>query len=73
MVAKILETVIEAAETWPEEDQVELAEYAREIAARRTGVYHASVEELRAIDEADRSGVAPDEKVQAVFKIIRHK
>jgi hypothetical protein len=60
MVAKVLKDVIEQAETWPEEDQVELAEYAREIEARRTGVYHATLEELQAIDEADRSGVATD-------------
>ena len=31
---KILKEVIEHAETWPEEDQEELAEYAREIEAR---------------------------------------
>ena len=33
MTKKFLEQV----ETWPREDQEELAEYAREIAARRTG------------------------------------
>jgi hypothetical protein len=36
-------------------DQVELGECAREIEARRTGVYHATPNELKAIDEADRS------------------
>jgi hypothetical protein len=71
MVAKVLKDVIEQAETWPEEDQVELAEYAREIEARRTGVYHATPDELKAIDEADRSGVASDEEVEAAFKSFR--
>ena len=37
---KLLKEVIEHAETWPREDQEELAEYAREIEARRTGVYY---------------------------------
>jgi hypothetical protein len=71
MLAKVLKDVISQAETWPEEDQVELAEYAREIEARRTGVYHATPDELRAIDEADRSGVATDEEVEAAFRTFR--
>ncbi len=50
---------------------LELAEYAREIEARRTGVYRATPEELRAIDEADRSGVATDEDVEAAFRTFR--
>ena len=73
MVAKVLKDVIEQAETWPEEDQVELAEYAREIEARRTGVYHATLEELKAIDEADRSGVASDAEVEAAFRTFRRE
>ena len=72
MVAKILKDVIEPAETWSEEDQVELAEYARNIEARRTGVYRATPDELKAIDEADRSGVASDEEVEAAFRTFRH-
>jgi hypothetical protein len=73
MVAKVLKDVIEQAETWPEEDQVELAEYAREIEARRTGVYHATLEELKAIDEADCSGVASDTEVEAAFRTFRRE
>jgi hypothetical protein len=67
MIAKILKDVIELAETWPEENQLELAADVREIEARRTGVYHATPEELKAIDEADSSGVATDEEVEAAF------
>ena len=46
---KILKEVIEHAETWPREDQEELAEYAREIEARRTGVYSMSDDERAAV------------------------
>ena len=58
MVAKVLKDVIEQAETWPPQDQEELAEYAREIQARRTGVYIMSDEERaavrRGLAQADR-------------------
>jgi predicted transcriptional regulator len=62
---KILKEVIEHAETWPVEDQQELAEYAREIEARRTGVYSMSDDERAAVRtglaEADRGEFVPDE------------
>jgi hypothetical protein len=63
--------LLEQVRSWPEEDQEELAEYAREIEARRLGVYHASSEELLAIDEAERSGVASAEEVEAAFRTFR--
>jgi hypothetical protein len=57
--------VIEHAETWPLEDQQELAEYAREIEARRTGVDTMSDDERVAVQqglaEADRGEFVPDE------------
>ena len=37
--------------TWPEEDQNELVELAREIEARRSGVYELDEKEERAIRE----------------------
>ena len=46
---KILKEVIEHAETWPQEDQEELAEYAREIEARRTRIYLMSDDERTAV------------------------
>jgi len=67
MTKKLLEQI----ESWPQEDQEELAEFAREIEARRTGVYRATPEELQAIDEAERSGVATDEEVEAAFRSFR--
>ena len=47
-----LKEVLERVKTWPESDQEELAEVARDIEARRRGVYSATPEELKAIDEA---------------------
>jgi hypothetical protein len=62
-------------ERWPEEDQDELAQVALEIEARRHGVYRATPEELRAIDEAlasvARGEIATDEQVEAVFAKFR--
>jgi hypothetical protein len=65
---KKLKEVLERAETWPEADQAELAELADKIESRRAGEYHATAEELQALDEADRSGVASDEEVEAAFR-----
>ena len=64
--------MIEHAETWPAEDQQELAEYAREIEARRTGVYSMSDDERAAVGrglaEADRGEFVPDEIVTEADK-----
>jgi predicted transcriptional regulator len=67
--------VIEHAETWPLEDQEELAEYAREIEARRTGVYTMSDQERVAVGkglaEADRGQFVSEERVAEADK--RHE
>ena len=64
---RILKEVIAHAETWPLEDQEELAEYAREIEARRTGVYTMSDAERTAVGkglaEADRGQFVSEERV----------
>ena len=69
---KILKEVIEHAETWLQEDQEELAEYAREIEARRTGVYTMSDDERAAVRkglaEADRGEFVPDEVIAEADK-----
>jgi hypothetical protein len=65
--------LLEQVEAWSPEDQEELAEYVRDIEARRTGVYHATPEELKAIDEAERSGVALDDEVEAAFRAFRSR
>ena len=45
-----LKTMLPAIESWPAEDQRELAEAARDIEARRLCVYRPSREELEGID-----------------------
>ena len=72
MIIKTLKDVVRLAETWPEEDQQELAEYAREIEARRTGVYMMSDDERAAVRqglaEADRGEFVPDDVVAEADK-----
>ena len=67
----ITKSLLEQVESWPQEDQEELVEYARGIEARRRGVYRACPDELAAIDEAERSGVAADEEVEAAYRSFR--
>ncbi len=68
MTAKILKEVLERAETWPQADQQALADYAREIEARRSGLYRLSDDERAAIQKARESGLVPDEDVDAYWK-----
>jgi hypothetical protein len=74
-MTRILKEVIEHAETWPLEDQEELAEHAREIEARRTGIYTMSDAECTAVRkgvaEADRGQFVREEAVYQSDK--RHK
>ncbi len=60
--------ILRRVEHWPQEDQDELAEVAREIEARRTGVYVLSGDEKAALDEALRSDAASDQEVAAFWK-----
>jgi hypothetical protein len=74
MTAKALQEILRRVETWPEEAQEDLAQIAREIDAQLAGrAYHATREELAALDEAERSGVASEEEVEAAFKSFRHE
>ena len=70
-----VKNTLERVASWPLEDQEELAQVALEIEARRHGVYHATAEELTAIDEAlaavSRGEIATDEEVEAVFAKYR--
>jgi predicted transcriptional regulator len=72
MTTKALKEVLEHAATWPVEDQDELAEYAREIEARRTGIYTMSDDERAAVAkglaEADRGEFVADELVAEADK-----
>lgn len=66
-----IKQLLEEVQSWPTEDQEELAEYVRAIQARRSGVYRTTPEELDAIDDAERSGVATDDEVEAAFRTFR--
>jgi len=68
-----IKELLQHVASWPQEDQEELAEVARDIEARRTGVYRATVEELKALDDADRSGIASEQDVEAAFRSFRRR
>ena len=67
--------ILDQVASWPQQDQDELAEYAREIEARRTGVYVLSDEEWDDLQEglaqADRGEFVADELVAEADK--RHE
>jgi hypothetical protein len=68
MTTNALKDVLRRAEAWPEEAQDQLAEIAREIDARLAGGdYRATREELQALDESERSGLASEAEVTAAF------
>lgn len=71
MTEQQMESFLRHLRAWPKEDQDELLEVARDIEARRSGVYRATPEELAAIDEADGSGIATQEDVDAAFGTFR--
>jgi hypothetical protein len=64
--------LLEQVESWPEEDQEELADYAREIEARRTGTYTMSDDERAAVHrglaQADRGEFVADDVVAEANK-----
>jgi hypothetical protein len=68
MTAKALKDVLDRVETWPQEDQEALMEYARELEARRTGVYRLTDAERAAIQKARQDEYVPDEEMDAYWK-----
>jgi len=70
-----VKNTLDRVANWPEEDREELAQVALEIEARRHGVYHATPEELAAVDEAlaavARGEIASEEAVEGVFAKYR--
>ena len=67
-----LKSLLDQDASWPEEDQQELAEYMRDLEARRTGLYVMSDEERAAVEEGlqqvKRGEFASDEEVEAFWK-----
>lgn len=74
-MATPLKEVIQSAETWPLEDQLELAAYAREIEARRTGTYVMDEDERAAVAEglaqADRGEYASEAEMDEIWGLLR--
>ena len=74
MPTKALKEVMDRVEAWPEEAQEELARIAREMDAKLAGgTYHATAEELQALDETERNGVASEQEVEAAFQQFRRR
>jgi predicted transcriptional regulator len=65
--------LLKRAESWPAEDQEELALHAEAIESRYAGGYRASTEELEGIDrglrDADAGRLATDEEVEGARSI----
>jgi hypothetical protein len=68
MTKEQIAAVLESVRSWPEEDQEELIAVAREIEARRSGVYVLTDDERAAIEDSRKSAVVPDEEVVAFWK-----
>jgi hypothetical protein len=67
-----VKTVLGRVLTWPAAAQREAVSSLRAIEDEWLPVdYHATSEELDAIDEGDRSGVASEEDVEAAFRTFR--
>jgi hypothetical protein len=67
--------LLERVQTWPEEDQEELADVAREIESRRSGVYRLSDEERTAVragmDAARRGDFVPEDEMDEFYRLHR--
>jgi len=72
MTKEQIDAVLESVRSWPEQDQEELIELAREIEARRSGVYVMTDEERAAVqeglDQARRGEFVPDDEMNAFWK-----
>jgi predicted transcriptional regulator len=72
MTKEQINSILEDIRSWPEEDQEELVEVAREILARRTGVYVMNDEEREAVGEgleqARRGEFVSDDEMESFWK-----
>jgi hypothetical protein len=68
-------TLLEKVQSWPQADQEELADVAREIESRRSGVYRLSGEERAAVragmDAARRGDFVSDEEMEEFYSLHR--
>jgi hypothetical protein len=66
-----VKAVLERVPTWPEDRQLELVEVALEIEAELAGAgYHATPDELAAIDEGLAGATANEDEVKAAFALL---
>jgi hypothetical protein len=70
MTKEQISAVLEKVREWPEQDQEELAEAAREIEARRTGVYVMTDDERAAVARAKESRLLTDAEANAFWKTL---
>jgi len=67
--------ILEKVASWPIEDQEELAELARKIETRRSGVHQLSDDERAAVrvgmDAARRGDFAPDHEMEEFYQLHR--
>lgn len=72
-----LNTLLERAESWPEEAQAELAQFVIETEMKHFGVYRLSDEERKALrvgqEQARRGEFASDEDIKALFDRYRRR
>jgi predicted transcriptional regulator len=73
MMSPGTKTLLEQVQSWPEEDQEELAAVAREIESRRSGIYRLSDEERTAIragmDAARRGEFVPEDEMDEFYRL----
>ena len=71
-MSSAVNTILERVAAWPEKDQEELAEVAREIEARRTGIYELTPDEEAAIHEGianlDNGKWVSEDEMPALWK-----
>ena len=72
MTKEQISSVLNSVRSWPQEDQEEPVELAREIEARRTGIYVMNDEERAAVHEgleqAMRGEFVSDDEMNAFWK-----
>jgi hypothetical protein len=71
-MSQSMKDILQRVETWPPEDQEEFAELAREIEARRSGVYvldhHEEAAIRQGIAELDRGDWLDEKAMRAFWK-----
>ena len=69
MTKEQIDALLDKVRAWPPEELDELTELVREIEARRAGVPLLSEDERSAIEEAGRKPYAPDDDLEAFWRL----